>query len=416
MKKIFWIIAISIIFAGGWGLSSSRPELGYARDMGGGQEYQEDRGEMDMDYIYDYLEPYGNWIEMESYGYVWTPRDMGYRWRPYSSGRWVSTDYGWTWVANERWGSIPFHYGRWGYNNDFGWYWVPGTVWGPAWVSWRWSSQYVGWAPLPPGAEFRANVGFGNLSIRIPNRFWVFLQGTHFMDHDVYRYALPYERNSTIINFTSLHHNIRFKDNRVYNEGIGIDYVRRATRQTVSRYTLRDVRDPGSGRVSGRDVHVYRPNFRGNNRARPKTFMRRDDARRKLNSIKVFDSHGQQNLDAQKNRIQRRQAQKRDLLKITQEQELRHVQAKRKSLLELTKDRTKKERVAQDSRRKIENLRERHQVESQELTKRHRQDLEKVNKVTQKRAQEVKNANKNRNGKKKNKNGNKNENKHKKDK
>jgi len=33
---------------------------------------------MDMDSMYNYLAPYGNWINMDPYGYVWTPRNMGY--------------------------------------------------------------------------------------------------------------------------------------------------------------------------------------------------------------------------------------------------------------------------------------------------------------------------------------------------
>lgn len=37
---------------------------------------------------------------------------------------------------------------------------MPGTEWGPAWVSWRRSPRYVGWAPLPPEAEFTRSTGF----------------------------------------------------------------------------------------------------------------------------------------------------------------------------------------------------------------------------------------------------------------
>ena len=31
-----------------------------------------------------------------------------------------------------------------------GWFWIPGDEWAPAWVDWRYSNDYVGWAPLPP--------------------------------------------------------------------------------------------------------------------------------------------------------------------------------------------------------------------------------------------------------------------------
>jgi hypothetical protein len=34
--------------------------------------------------------------------------------------------------------------------SDTGWVWIPGSRWAPAWVSWRESSDHVGWAPLPP--------------------------------------------------------------------------------------------------------------------------------------------------------------------------------------------------------------------------------------------------------------------------
>jgi hypothetical protein len=122
MKNGLWIIALVLVMAAGCAAYGPSPGPGYPPDAGGsysggqqgyGQEYGAD---MDMDYMYNYLAPHGNWVNMEPYGYVWTPRHMGYRWRPYSQGHWVMTDYGWTWIANEPWGSIPFHYGRWGYD------------------------------------------------------------------------------------------------------------------------------------------------------------------------------------------------------------------------------------------------------------------------------------------------------------
>ena len=70
---------------------------------------------------------------------------------PYwTNGRWVFTDYGWTWESDWNWGWAPFHYGRWAMVQPRGWCWVPGTLWGPAWVAWRVGRTNVGWAPLPP--------------------------------------------------------------------------------------------------------------------------------------------------------------------------------------------------------------------------------------------------------------------------
>jgi hypothetical protein len=80
---------------------------------------------------------------------------VGYDWRPYTVGRWVNSNYGWTWVSYEPFGWATYHYGRWAFDRQIGWIWVPGTVWGPAWVAWQQGSGYIGWAPLPPQVGFQ---------------------------------------------------------------------------------------------------------------------------------------------------------------------------------------------------------------------------------------------------------------------
>ena len=105
--------------------------------------------------FYTELEPYGDWIETGDYGYVYRPHQAANsRWRPYTNGRWVYTDAGWTWISDEPFGWATYHYGRWTRLRGVGWVWVPGNEWAPAWVSWRKGVQYVGWAPLPPEAHF----------------------------------------------------------------------------------------------------------------------------------------------------------------------------------------------------------------------------------------------------------------------
>lgn len=107
-----------------------------------------------IDFFYQNLEG-GNWIDVESYGYCWQPgvAVSNSNWRPYTDGKWAYTDVGWTWVSNENFGWATDHYGRWASISDYGWVWVPGEEWGPAWVSWRTSDKYVGWAPLPPATQ-----------------------------------------------------------------------------------------------------------------------------------------------------------------------------------------------------------------------------------------------------------------------
>lgn len=112
------------------------------------------RADVSVEVFYDSLDAYGDWVEVGDYGYCWAPRDVGSDWRPYTDGEWAYTDAGWTWVSDEPYGWAVYHYGRWLRTESIGWVWVPGEEWGPAWVSWRRSPEYVGWAPLPPEARF----------------------------------------------------------------------------------------------------------------------------------------------------------------------------------------------------------------------------------------------------------------------
>ena len=108
--------------------------------------------------IYD-LDPYGDWVNIDNYGYSWRPR-VDYGWAPYQSGYWYN-DYphGLTWVSNEPWGYAPYHYGRWTNLNDQ-WYWVPDgansdVYYAPSLVAFLpLNDNGVGWLPLGPGDPY----------------------------------------------------------------------------------------------------------------------------------------------------------------------------------------------------------------------------------------------------------------------
>ena len=51
--------------------------------------------------LLDALTPYGSWYSTPDYGFVWSPWNVGSDWEPYTNGRWVWSDYGWTWVSYE---------------------------------------------------------------------------------------------------------------------------------------------------------------------------------------------------------------------------------------------------------------------------------------------------------------------------
>ncbi len=102
------------------------------------------------------LDYYGDWQNVDGYGYAWSPRvDSG--WAPYQSGQWTNDyPYGPTWISSEPWGYAPYHYGRWA-NVGNQWYWIPEGVnttpsYAPALVAFIPVDQnQIGWVPLGPG-------------------------------------------------------------------------------------------------------------------------------------------------------------------------------------------------------------------------------------------------------------------------
>ncbi len=107
------------------------------------------------------LKPYGEWIEIAQFGRCWKPAGVGERWAPYSVGSWAYSRFGWTWVSEEDFGGIVYHYGRWVRIQGTGWCWVPDLEWAASWVSWRYGTELVGWAPLPPKAKWNPQTGIG---------------------------------------------------------------------------------------------------------------------------------------------------------------------------------------------------------------------------------------------------------------
>lgn len=57
------------------------------------------------------LGKFGEWFETDSYGFVWQPAELKSNpaWRPYTRGRWVNSDQGWTWLSDEPFGWAVYH-------------------------------------------------------------------------------------------------------------------------------------------------------------------------------------------------------------------------------------------------------------------------------------------------------------------
>ena len=237
-----------------------------------------------VDIFYDDLSQYGDWVEVGDYGYCWHPRDVANDWRPYNDGHWAYTDAGWTWISEEPYGWAVYHYGRWLRLEDTGWVWVPGTEWAPAWVSWRRSPRYVGWAPLPPEATFRRDVGFSawvDSYYDIGPAYYSFVEMRNLGAPDIRTVTVSTRENITIINETTNITKITYVNNTVYNGGPAYDEVSRISvhpiRQLRLERTFNVAGGPGAmrgdqmrARIEGDSLRVMAPSISINASAAPK--------------------------------------------------------------------------------------------------------------------------------------------------
>lgn len=228
-----------------------------------------------VDFFYDQLGDYGDWVEVGEYGYGWQPRDVDEDWRPYSDGRWAYTEAGWTWVSEEPYGWAVYHYGRWARIERKGWVWIPGTEWAPAWVSWRRSPQHVGWAPLPPEANFRRSVGFSgwvDSYYDIGPSAYRFVAVRNFGAPRLRTVFVEPRENITIIRQTTNITRITYVNSVVNNGGPRYEDMSRESAEPVRRLRLdRRVEMEGDrstfrgeqmrSRVDGDSLRVFAPGF-----------------------------------------------------------------------------------------------------------------------------------------------------------
>ena len=199
-------------------------------------------------------------------------------WRPYTVGRWTYTDeYGWYWDSYEPFAWAVYHYGRWGYDPDYGWFWVPGDTWAPAWVQWRYSDDYVGWAPIGPG---RPGYAYGvpvNYDPPIAES-WVFVPPRYMTSRAISHYALPIGGLSVAF-FGATHvYRPQYRGGIVYNYGMPRDRLAQITRRPIYVQKVYRTNSWKGGRFDNngpnRGIRIYAPHFSKDNRPNrgPKKF------------------------------------------------------------------------------------------------------------------------------------------------
>ena len=99
-----------------------------------------ERAKTDFDTFLQLLNPYGTWSKIED-RWAFTPTDHQ---MPYSSGRWLYTEYGWLWRGNRPYSWATEHYGYWKRGADKVWSWFPGPFWLPETIEIRGTPTHLG--------------------------------------------------------------------------------------------------------------------------------------------------------------------------------------------------------------------------------------------------------------------------------
>ena len=255
--------------------------------------------------FYDNLSPYGTWVPMPGYNYVWQPyaTTQNAGWRPYTLGHWAYTDAGWTWVSDEPFGWITYHYGRWMRTHVLGWVWVPGDQWAPAWVSWRYGDDFAGWAPLPPEARFDGAIGiqqWADAQYDLGASDYTFVPASEFGDEDMADEQVPPDQVEPIYadsnNITNIYYDADAEVIICY--GPNYDFMRAKSRRGLPPpYKLNrggySARGKNGATISGNTLHIPAPRIvRGGRPAAPRTTGRTISDSRLVSPATTPHPHG----------------------------------------------------------------------------------------------------------------------------
>jgi hypothetical protein len=218
--------------------------------------------QVSVNIFFDQLRPHGVWVRHAKYRYVFCPR-VDADWRPYTHGRWIYLrDRGWYFKSDEPFGWAVYHYGRWIDDRRLGWCWVPGTHWAPAWVSWRRSNDYVGWAPLPPDEEEGFSIDIDINVDEPPEDDWVFVPVRSFIEPQLSVNIVLPAREPEVYERTEYVGPVVVQNNVVINNNIDIDFIKQQTNTEVKVVEAEQTEDPAAAaqaEVTGDTIQVFAP-------------------------------------------------------------------------------------------------------------------------------------------------------------
>ena len=183
-------------------------------------------------------------------------------------------------IRDYAWGAT-FHYGRWFHDTGNGWCWYPDTVWAPSWVTWRYSNNYCGWAPLPPRTTFQAGVGIvyngGGVSVGfsfgLGASCFTFVPTQHFCDPHPRNYCVAPAQVTQVYNNTTVINNYNVNNHTIVNHGIALQNIAAVTRTPIQPVPVHEINSmvahggqsqpvqPSTAMVPGRTITAMTRDF-----------------------------------------------------------------------------------------------------------------------------------------------------------
>jgi hypothetical protein len=206
-------------------------------------------GELNPTVLHEVLDPDGTWIDIDGCWW-WQPRlaVVDPQWRPYvDGGCWVYTELGWFWWSEYPWGWIAFHYGRWMCHPEYGWLWCLGEEWAPAWVEWRASEEYYGWAPLPPEAASDGTMEpwADDLAYVLTEADYCFVRRECLLERKLKRFCFPRSSSAAIHRHTEVVKNLLTTANgKVRHGGPDPDHVAKACLRPLRSLQVKEKAEP----------------------------------------------------------------------------------------------------------------------------------------------------------------------------
>jgi len=215
---------------------------------------------VNIDIFFQPLASHGVWVKHPKYHYIFCPK-VDAKWRPYSHGHWIyMKNYGWYFASDEPFAWAVYHYGRWFRDDKIGWCWVPGNAWAGAWVAWRRSNDYVGWAALPPDREGYA-VDVDISTAEPPQPDWVFVPPKQFLQPKLSTVVVFADQHPDVFQKTKYVGPVVVQNNIVVNNVIDVNFIQQQTNTKVTVVEPKPVNDPGQAAVdaNGNTIAVFAP-------------------------------------------------------------------------------------------------------------------------------------------------------------